>query len=125
MFNRSPETCLNRHRYRYSLAIVPTWHYDLVSCKRSCRLSLAAFLFLLTGLLIGILGYGQGSCPTSNCTSGDMTITNVELVQADGSPLPNTCIPGQQTVAVKLKVTFNATSKTRYGFLIVGDLTIN
>jgi len=54
-----------------------------------------------------------------------MTITNVELVQADGSPLPNTCIPGQQTVAVKLKVTFNATSKTRYGFLIVGDLTIN
>src|SRR4030095_9197914 len=125
MFNHYLETYLRPYRYKYSRAIAATWDYGLIPFKRSRRLSFATLFFLLTGLFIGILGYGQGSCPTSNCTSGDMTITNVELIQTDGSPLPNTCIPGQQTVAVKLKVTFNATSKTRYVFLIIGDLTIN
>jgi hypothetical protein len=54
-----------------------------------------------------------------------MTITKVELVLANGDPLPATCIPGQSSVAVKLKVTFSATAQTRYGFLIVGDLYVN
>jgi hypothetical protein len=124
MLNHYPKTYLHGHRYKYSRAIAATSNYGLISFE-SIRPSFATLFLLLAGLFIGILGYGQGSCPTSNCTSGDMTITNVELVQTDGSPLPNTCIPGQQTVAVKLRVTFNATSKTRYGFLIIGDLTIN
>ncbi|HKB45618.1 MAG TPA: T9SS type A sorting domain-containing protein [Chitinophagaceae bacterium] len=76
--------------------------------------------------LVAATSFGQGACPNSNCTSGDMTITKVELVDATTlGPLPNTCIPGQQNVSVKLKVTFNATSKTRYGFLIIGDLVID
>jgi len=80
----------------------------------------AAILFITT------FSFGQGPCPTSNCTSGDMTITKVELVDATTEgPLPSTCQPGQGTVQVKLKVTFNATAQTRYGFLIIGDILID
>jgi len=55
-----------------------------------------------------------------------MVITKVELVDANTlGPLPNTCTPGQQNVPAKLKVTFDVTSATRYGFLIIGDLMVN
>jgi len=67
---------------------------------------------------------GQGPCPSSNCTSGDIRITKVELLQADGSQLPNTCAAGNN-LQVKLRVTFDVTSNTRYGFLVVANVFIN
>lgn len=85
------------------------------------------FLVLLASLFFVVTSSkGQGACPGSNCTSGDMTIIKVELVDAlTLGPLPNTCIPGQENVSVKLKVTFDATANKRYGFLIIGDLVID
>ena len=89
------------------------------------KVFLTTLYWILIALFLGSKSYGQGSCPNDNCTSGDMTLTKVELIQANGDPLPGTCIPGQTTLSVKLKVTFNATAQTRYGFLIVGDLYLN
>ena len=68
--------------------------------------------------------YGQDPCPGSNCVSGDIRITRVTLVQnnANHSPLPNTCTPGQDNVPVALKVDFDVTSTTRYGFLVTADV---
>jgi hypothetical protein len=66
----------------------------------------------------------QGPCPESNCTSGDIRITKVELIKADGTALPNFCTPGVD-LQVKLRVTFEVTSKTRYGFLVVANVLIN
>jgi hypothetical protein len=81
---------------------------------------------LLAALLFTITGFGQGACPNSNCVSGDMTITKVELVDANTlGALPNSCPPNQTTVPVKIKVTFDATAGTRYGFLLIGDIKIN
>src|SRR5688572_2996919 len=81
---------------------------------------------MLAALLFTISSSGQGACPTSNCVSGDMTITKVELVDATTLlALPNICQPGQSTIGVKLKVTFDATAGTRYGFLLTGDIKIN
>ena len=55
-----------------------------------------------------------------------MPITKVELVDANTlGTLPNICPPNQATVPVKIKVTFDATAGTRYGFLLIGDIKIN
>ncbi|HET9823932.1 MAG TPA: hypothetical protein VFP87_01290, partial [Chitinophagaceae bacterium] len=75
------------------------------------KVFLTAFISVLITLFLGSKSYGQGSCPNDNCTSGDMTITKVELVLANGDPLPSTCTPGQSSVSVKLKVTFSATAQ--------------
>ena len=59
--------------------------------------------------------FGQGPCPSSNCTSGDIRITKVELIKADGTALPNFCTPGAD-LQIKLRVTFDVTSKHAMGF---------
>jgi PKD domain-containing protein/Ig-like domain-containing protein len=102
-------------------AITLKWSYRLMFQK----ILLTTLCWIVVALFLSSKSYGQGSCPNDNCTSGDMTITKVELVLANGDPIPTTCIPGQPTLSVKLKVTFDATANTRYGFLIVGDLYVN
>ena len=68
----------------------------------------------------------QSPCPDGKCNSGDLTVTKVELVDATTlGPLPNSCPPGGQSVMVKLKVTFDVISNTRYGFVIIGDVYLN
>jgi PKD repeat protein len=87
---------------------------------------LATFFCFLIGLFfISKTTSAQGPCPGSNCVSGDIRITKVELLQADGSALPNSCTPGQTNIQVKLRVTFDVTSSTRYGFLVVAKVYIN
>ena len=83
------------------------------------------FCFLIVLFFITKTTSAQGPCPGSNCTSGDIRITKVELLQADGSALPNSCTQGQTNVQVELKVTFDVTSNTRYGFLVVAQVYIN
>jgi len=80
---------------------------------------------LATIFLLTTKSYAQGPCGTSNCTSGDIRITSVELLKADGTVLPNSCAAGQSNIAVMLRVTFDVTSSTRYGFLVVGKVWIN
>jgi hypothetical protein len=75
--------------------------------------------------LLGNIAFSQGPCPSSNCVSGDIRITKVELLQIDGSPLPNSCDPGQSNIQVKLRVTFDVTSSTRYGFLVTASVYID
>ena len=56
-------------------------------------------LFLAT-LLFTFSSFSQGACPTSNCVSGDMTLTKVELVDANTlATLPNICPPNQATIS--------------------------
>ena len=81
-------------------------------------------LFVVALFFVASSAIGQGPCPTSNCTSGDIRITKVELIKADGTALPNFCTPGVD-LQVKLRVTFEVTSKTRYGFLVVANVLIN
>lgn len=87
--------------------------------------TLMAICCLAASLFFSLKTNAQSSCPNDNCTSGDMTITKVELIQANGDPVPLSCTPGQSSLSVKLKVAFDATAQTRYGFLIVGDLYVN
>jgi PKD repeat protein len=87
--------------------------------------TLIAFLFLAAALFFTKLSYGQGPCASSNCTSGDIRITKVELLKSDGTALPNVCVAGQSNIQVMLRVTFDVTSATRYGFLVTGDISIN
>src|SRR5688572_11397438 len=71
--------------------------------------------------------FAQSPCPNSNCVSGDIRITEVKLVQNNAptySALPNVCNPNQNNVPVALKVTFDVTSQTRYGFMVVADIWI-
>ena len=80
---------------------------------------LAAALFFTTN------SYAQGNCASSNCTSGDIRITKVELLKSDGTALPNVCDVGQPNIQVMLRVTFDVTSSTRYGFLTTGEVWID
>jgi len=80
--------------------------------------------FFLVALLYAISSFSQGPCPNSNCTSGDIRITKVELLQTDGSQLPNSCSAGN-SLQIKLRVTFDVTSATRYGFLVNAGVYIN
>src|SRR5215471_4516008 len=116
-----PSNGSSTEQAKYAQAITFKWNERLIFQK----VFLATLLGMLITLFLSSKSYGQGSCPNDNCTSGDMTITKVELVLANGDPIPSTCSPGQPTLSVKLKVTFDATAQTRYGFLIVGDLYVN
>ncbi|WP_240676012.1 Ig-like domain-containing protein [Botryobacter ruber] len=82
------------------------------------------YLFLMCLLLPSNVAYGQDIYCAGNCTSGDIRITKVELVDTKGNPLPTVCDQGVP-VQVKLKLTFNVTSQTRYGFLVTADVIIN
>ena len=120
-----------KHRYAYRdnciQAAVPDSNNDFRDFKKIPELSAVRTLFCLLAFLFGAATlYGQGPCPGSNCTSGDMRITKVEIVDAVTlAAVPSTCQPGQQNISVKLKVTFDVTSNTRYGFLIISDLQID
>ena len=87
------------------------------------KIILSCFLTALTSQNL----FAQSPCPNSNCVSGDIRITEVKLVQNDApaySALPNSCNPNQLNVPVALKVTFDVTSQTRYGFLVIADIWI-
>lgn len=88
------------------------FHFKFLSCL------LAAIFFVASSVT------AQGPCPGANCNSGDIRITKVELLKADGTPLPNTCTSGN-SIAVKLRVTFDVTSSERYGFLVNASIYIN
>ena len=113
-----PETFPYPNRYGITKVISPAWKNNLQNFH------LKILSFFLAALLYAFSGFGQGPCPTSNCTSGDIRITKVELLKADGSALPNFCTPGAD-LQIKLRVTFDVTSKTRYGFLVVANVLIN
>jgi len=81
-------------------------------------------LFLAALFFVASSVTAQGPCPGANCNSGDIRITKVELLKADGTALPNTCPPGGN-IAVMLRVTFDVTSSTRYGFLVNAAVLIN
>ena len=85
---------------------------------------LKALMAWLLILFFASIGYGQGPCPGSNCNSGDIRITQVELMKTDGTPLPNTCNAGEN-LQIKLRVTFDVTSATRYGFMVVANIYLN
>ncbi|MCG7858894.1 PKD domain-containing protein, partial [Flavihumibacter sediminis] len=92
------------------------------SFKKSLYLFLTSFLIFCWGIAVG-----QSPCnvkPNDNCTSGDITIQSVVLVDANGDPLTSDCTPGTDVTAY-LKVNFNVTSNERYGFLITGRVYIN
>ena len=116
--NLYPETFPYPNRYGITKVISPSWKNNLQNFH------LKILSFFLAALLYAISGFGQGPCPTSNCTSGDIRITKVELLQADGSQLPSTCTAGSN-LTIKLKVTFDVTSATRYGFLVNAGIYIN
>src|SRR6185503_18465938 len=106
-------------RYGTAQLIFPTKTNDLL-------LKFLKFFFCLFATLFFVskTTSAQGPCPGSNCTSGDIRITKVELIKADGTALPNFCTPGAD-LQIKLRVTFDVTSKTRYGFLVVANVLIN
>ena len=85
---------------------------------------LKMFLSLFITLFLLVKTNAQGPCPSSNCTSGDIRITKVELLQSNGSALPSTCTAGNN-IQVMLRVTFDVTSATRYGFLVNATILIN
>ena len=102
------------------------WQKRQSPATRVIRWLLNFLTCFITFLSFSFSSFAQGPCPTSNCESGDLTITKVELVDANTlGQLPSSCTPGQENVAVKLKVTINVTSATRYGFLVVGNVYIN
>src|SRR6266404_3056266 len=113
------------YRHGYAKTIMPTCDNYFKNLKLFKTSFLISIFLLLIGLFTIKTISAQGPCPNSNCTSGDIRITKVELLQADGSALPNSCTPGQTNVQVKLRVTFDVTSSTRYGFLVVANLYIN
>ena len=122
-----PEKSRLHQRAGTSMALPPEWCHRRTGFFRSRLSSFFMILgYLLISLLMSTMTRAQGPCPGSNCTSGDMRITKVELVDAiTEGPLPGSCVPGQTNVPVKLKVTIDVTSNTRYGFLIIGDVYIN
>uniref|UniRef100_UPI002FC9EC41 PKD domain-containing protein n=1 Tax=Flavihumibacter sp. TaxID=1913981 RepID=UPI002FC9EC41 len=100
--------------------------FMLINGAASVKKSL--YLFLTSLLIFGWgTAIGQSPCntpPNDNCTSGDITIQSVVLVDANGDPLTSDCTPGTDVTAY-LKVNFNVTSNERYGFLITGRVYIN
>ena len=87
--------------------------------------SIKSLLCILTALFFTVSSsFAQGPCPTSNCVSGDIRITKVELLKLDGTPLPSSCAAGT-SLQIKLRVTFDVTSAVRYGFLVVSNLYLN
>jgi hypothetical protein len=116
--NLYPGTFPYPNRYGITKVISPSWKNNLQNFH------LKILSLFLAALLYALSGFGQGPCPGSNCTSGDIRITKVELLKTDGTALPNFCTPGAN-LQVKLRVTFDVTSKTRYGFLVFANVLIN
>ena len=106
-------------RYGALQLVFPARKNDLLQKFLTLLFCLFATLFFVVNTTSA-----QGPCPGSNCTSGDIRITKVELLKTDGTALPNFCTPGAD-LQVKLRVTFDVTSKTRYGFLVVANILIN
>jgi PKD repeat protein len=119
-----PSKYPNPYRDGYPKTILLT-SSDCFKKSKWHKITISLFYLLIGLFFIAKTVSAQGPCPNSNCTSGDIRITQVELLQADGSALPNSCTPGQTNVQVKLRVTFDVTSSTRYGFLVVANLYIN
>ena len=115
-----------RNRYGTAQLILPARKNNLFFLGHFLQHFHLKFLSLFVSALFLVTSsaMGQGPCPTSNCTSGDIRITKVALINADGTALPNFCTPGVD-LQVKLRVTFEVTSKTRYGFLVVANVLIN
>ena len=113
-----PETFPYPNRYGITKVISPAWKNNLQNFH------LKILSLFLAALLYAISGFAQGPCPGANCNSGDIRITKVELLQLDGSQLPNSCAAGT-SLQIKLRVTFDVTSSTRYGFLVVSSIYIN
>jgi len=110
-----PKSIIYPNRYGISRVITYDWR----------QVYLKFFLLLFASLFfIAISTLGQGPCPGANCNSGDIRITKVELLNADGTVLPNTCTAGA-SIAVMLRVTFDVTSNERYGFLVNANVLIN
>lgn len=90
--------------------------------------SFTVFSLLILCNLATNLVQAQGPCPTSNCVSGDIRVTEVMLVQKVGNTyqsMPTSCNTPNQEFNVSLKVKIDVTSQTRYGFLVIGDIYIN
>ena len=113
-------------RYGPAQLILPLKKNDMLLLKLYQKiLSIKSLLCFLTALVFTVsTTFAQGPCPTSNCVSGDIRITKVELLKLDGSQLPNSCAAGT-SIQIKLRVTFDVTSATRYGFLVVSSLYLN
>ena len=113
-------------RYGAAQLILPLRKNDTLLLKLYQKiLSIKSLLCFLTVLLFTVsTTTAQGPCPTSNCVSGDIRITKVELLKLDGSQLPSSCAAGT-SIQIKLRVTFDVTSATRYGFLVVSKLYLN
>ena len=124
MFNPYPQKCQYSYWYKYPQAIALKWYDGIADLKINFKSFLPALCCLLTGLFFVFKTNAQGPCPSSNCVSGDIRITKVELLKSDGTALPNTCTPGNN-IQVMLRVTFDVTSNTRYGFLVVANVYIN
>ncbi|HLO81901.1 MAG TPA: PKD domain-containing protein, partial [Chitinophagaceae bacterium] len=91
------------------------------------------FLTFLVGMLLMISsasaqiiaesGTINEICPS--CTSGDVRIEKVFLVDGAGVPVTASCTPGALMSNLYLQFNLNVISQTRYGFLITGDLYVN
>src|SRR4030095_1359770 len=113
-----PETFPYPNRYGITKVISPSWKNNLQ------HFHLKILSLFLAALLFAMSSFGQGPCPGANCNSGDIRITKVELLQLDGSKLQTSCAAGT-SLQIKLRVTFDVTSATRYGFLVVSSIYIN
>lgn len=86
-----------------------------------------AFCCTIFCFLMSINAYSQeGNCATSNCVASDIKVQEVKLVLKNSngtySDLPTTCSDANATYKVSLRVKFNVTSQTRYGFLVTGSI---
>lgn len=86
------------------------------------------FMLLLLSTISAHTVNAQGPCPTSNCVSGDIRVTEVMLVEETATgyqSMPTSCNSVNQVFNVSLKVKIDVTSQTRYCFLVIGDIFIN
>src|SRR5688572_661755 len=100
--------------------------------KKNFNLKLSSFFTAICCMVMGLFfqnANGQNPCPGGGyqCSSGDITIVRVTLVRANANhdPLPNICPENLSNLPVALKIEFNVTSQTRYGFIVVADVFIN
>ncbi|HSF45319.1 MAG TPA: PKD domain-containing protein, partial [Chitinophagaceae bacterium] len=94
------------------------------------RLDIVAFLIGMllvfntaSSQIIAESGIINEICPS--CTSGDVRIEKVLLVDAAGVPVTASCTPGALLSDLYLQFNLNVISQERYGFLITGDLYVN
>jgi hypothetical protein len=95
--------------------------HRLFSFRLVWAFSVILFILLLQNNVVK--GQNTNFC-SGNCTSGDIRITSVQLLDISGNILPTNCDDGTP-VKVRLKINFNVTSQTRYGFLVTGDVYNN